>query len=371
MYDAIIIGGGASGVMCAIVASERKKKILLIDSDIYPAKKLMLTGNGRCNLTNINMSSDYFNQNIDDFFSRFGEKDALRFFEKLGLVTYVDEEGRVYPYSRSARSVVDVLNAKLKGNKVEVKTCEKVMALDRKNDMFEVTTDKGKYLSEKVVVATGTFLENKFLKGLGFSEFRPSLCALKSESTKKLSGIRLSDVEVTAKCNGKMKKDKGEVLFKDDGLSGIVIFNISSIFARENSYNGEISLNLMPNYTKPNLKAMITSRLNDGIDLFKGWFQDEVASLILKKAKVEKINKSSIDKIVDAITDMRFEIKGFYPNNQIFAGGISLDDLTKNLESKSINGLYFTGEVIDVDGECGGYNLQWAWTSGFVVGENL
>lgn len=373
MYDAIIVGGGASGLMCAIGASERGKKVLVIDSDIYPGKKLMVTGNGKCNLTNNNMSSKYYNQNIDKYLSRFNEIETINLFKKMGLVVYVDEEGRVYPYSRNARSVIDVLNAKLTKNKVCVNLSEKVLGINKKSNSYEVMTEKSTYVSKSIVVATGSFCN--FLKINSFNiskkDFSPSLCALKSESMKKLAGTRLSDVEVVAECNGKKKTDRGEVLFKEDGLSGIVVFNLSSIFAREGSYKGKVSINLMPDHTRQEIRSMLKERVCDGKDLFKGWFAGEVATLILKKSKVDSFDDECIEKLVDTIMSLTFEINGFYPNHQVHSGGIKLSELNDNLESKDYKDLYFIGEIVDVDGECGGYNLQWAWTSGAIVGDVL
>ena len=370
IYDVVIVGAGASGVMCAIRASQRGKRVLLIDGDLYPAKKLMVTGNGKCNLTNINMASKYFNQNIDDYLSRFDERRTLSFFNDLGLVTYTDEEGRVYPYFRTAKSVIDILNNKLQKNQIEFKMSEVVEDINKCHDHYTILTSKSEYLSKSVVLSTGSFVESNIISkfDIALKTFNPSLCALKCESFKRLSGVRLSDVEVTAICNGKSKADRGEVLFKDEGLSGIVIFNLSSLFARAGIYKGKIIINLMPDFSREEIVKMLHSRMGEN-DIFKGWFHDEVASIILKKSGVLKINKSNIDKIVDAIIHLEFSIDGYYPNNQVHSGGVLLSSLTNNLESKEYKGLYFCGEIVDVDGECGGYNLQWAWTSGAIVGD--
>lgn len=373
VYDVIIVGGGASGVICAIRASQRGKKVLLIDGDLYPAKKLTVTGNGKCNLTNINTNSNYFNQNIDDFLSRFDVNRTLQFFKDLGLVTYTDEEGRVYSYSRSAKSVIDVINAKLIKNNVKIKASEKVTNIAKCHDLYNIVTEKDEYLSKNVVICTGSFAGMDFVSDFKIQtkKFCPSLCALKCENLKKVSGLRLSDVEVTATCNGKAKKDRGEVLFKEEGLSGIVIFNLSSMYAREGKYKGRISINLMPDFSHEEILVLLRARLNKGLDLFKGWFHDEVASLILRKSDIAKIDKTNIEKIANTITHLEFNIDGYYNNNQVHSGGVLISSLTDNLESKVHKGLYFCGENIDVDGECGGYNLQWAWTSGAVVGDNI
>ncbi len=370
MYDVIIVGGGASGVVCAITASQRGLNTLVIDKNLTPAKKLMVTGNGKCNLTNTNMSSKYYNTNVDKYLARFNEKNTLQFFNKLGLVTYSDDAGRVYPYSNSARSVIDVLCEKLNKNKVEYIGGENVIKVYKVAEIWHVLTENNEFLSKNVVLSCG---------GVDFpckekiSNRYPSLCALKvNESTKRLSGLRLANVVVTAKCNGRTMSDRGEVLFKDEGLSGIVIFNISCLFARLKSYKGTISIDLMPDYSTSDVRDMISSRIKTfGERCFSGLFVDEISKMILKKAGVSKIVPSSAEKLAWTIKNMTFDVDGYYDNNQVYSGGVDLSTLDNNLQSMTQKGLYFTGELCDVDGECGGYNLQWAWTSGYIVGSSL
>lgn len=370
MYDIIIIGGGASGTMCAMTASARQLKTLILDKNPTPAKKLMVTGNGKCNLTNINMSSKYYNVNIDKYLSRFSEKDAIEFFAKLGLVTYVDDVGRVYPYSNSARSVIDIIVNQLDNNNVEYIGNESVVKISKLSNFWHVVTKNTEFLTKNIVLSCGGTLFECNEKVL---PFYPSLCALKvDESTKKLSGIRLSDVVVTAKCGDKSMSDKGEVLFKDDGLSGIVIFNLSCLFARSKSFSGDVKIDLMPDYSLQKVKEIILSRITKfGQDCFKGLFVDEIAKCICKKAGVDKLTKFCVDKLAYVIKNLTFNVVGYYDNNQVFSGGISLTSLDNNLQSKTQKGLYVVGEICDVDGECGGYNLQWAWTSGYIVGSSV
>lgn len=380
MYDLIVIGGGASGIICAIVARMRGKKVLIVDSNNFVGKKLLVTGNGKCNLTNINCDSTFYNQNIDQYLKKFDVKQTLKFFDELGLVTYYDEEGRVYPYSNSAKSVLEVLNRKLLELGVEMETNKNVCKVE-KHETFCVYTDANVYKSRKVVFATGgktiEFIKNNF-KTKNKTNM-PSLCALLTESTKKLSGIRLSDVSVTVKCDGKIKSEIGEVLFKDSGVSGIVVFNLSSMFARFGKFSGEISINLMPKISRDCIRKMLVERCqkyNTLCDAFVGWFQKEISNEIIRKSGMDDkhttdLNKNEIERIVDSITNLTYKVVGNYDNNQVYSGGVLLSELTENLESKIHNGLYFCGEICDVDGVCGGYNLQWAWTSGYIVGESV
>lgn len=382
MYDVIIIGGGASGVMCAITASQKKKKVLLLDAGAYPAKKLLVTGNGKCNITNIDCDNMFYNQNIDEYLKRFSQVDTLNFFSELGLIVYNDAQGRVYPFSNSAKSVVEVLHNKLKKLNVETKPNTLVTNVSKNNEVYIVKTQSESYYSKNVVVASGGNSVKEYLSNLlpQSTDIMPSLCALLTESTKKLSGIRLSNVLVTVKCGDVKKSEIGELLFKDSGVSGIVIFNLSSIFARQKSFLGEVCINLMPTHSFKEIERILNIRIkqNDNVEqVFTGWFVKEIGNEILRKANVDvktkcnKLTDVQIKNIANTIACLKYEVVGCYDNNQVFSGGVKLDVLTKNLESKKHKGIYFCGEVLDVDGVCGGYNLQWAWTSGHIVGESL
>lgn len=382
MYDVIIIGGGASGVMCAITASQKKKKVLLLDAGAYPAKKLLVTGNGKCNITNIDCDNMFYNQNIDEYLKRFSQVDTLNFFSELGLIVYNDAQGRVYPFSNSAKSVVEVLHNRLKKLNVETKPNTLVTNVSKNNEVYIVKTQSESYYSKNVVVASGGNSVKEYLNNLlpQSTDIMPSLCALLTESTKKLSGIKLSNVLVTVKCGDVKKSEIGELLFKDSGVSGIVIFNLSSIFARQKSFLGEVCINLMPTHSFKEIERILNIRIkqNDNVEqVFTGWFVKEIGNEILRKANVDvktkcnKLTDVQIKNIANTIACLKYEVVGCCDNNQVFSGGVKLDVLTKNLESKKHKGLYFCGEVLDVDGVCGGYNLQWAWTSGHIVGESL
>ena len=381
MFDAIIIGGGASGVMCAIIAAKRNKKILIIDEGSSLAKKLLVTGNGKCNLTNVKINENSYNQDITAYLKRFNINQTLNLFSNMGLLYYTDNEGRVYPYSNSAKSVVEVLNNECAKLNINTKLNTRVLKIS-KNDNYVVETNNGVFRSKQLVVAFGTKNSQNLLTDLniGYCPFVPSLTALMTENTKKLSGIRLSNVEITAKCKNKVFTERGELLYKDSGISGIVIFNTSSLFARNNCFKGEVLVNLMPDYSREQIKDIIAKRLQNHTylcNVFEGWFMEQVALEICKKANIDaktliqKLTKKDIEKLVDTIVALKYEVNGCYENNQVFAGGVKLTELTENLESKKHAGLFFCGEVCDVDGVCGGYNLQWAWTSGHIVGESL
>ena len=376
-FDVIILGCGAAGAMCAI--SSKVKSLAVIDVATRPAKKLLVTGNGRCNLTNTNVNSSFYNTNIDRYLKRFDNKQTLRFFNSLGLETYADDEGRVYPISNSAKSVVDVISQKL--NDENLFLGQKIVSVRKEKEFFVVETDKEVFKAKKLVVTTGgnsfSLLGNL---GVKYAKFIPSLVSLKAKNTRELNGIKLSDVKVTATNKFGSVIEIGEVLFKEEGLSGIVIFNISTLFARNNDFSGSVSIDLLPKLGKKEIfERLIERKKLDvfGDKFFVGMFQNAVANEIFKQAKintnknVKEFSDQEIDGMVDAIKNLHFEVFGCYENNQVFSGGVRLDDLTENLESKQIKNLFFCGEIVNVDGVCGGYNLQWAWTSGHIVGESL
>lgn len=376
-YKTIILGCGASGAMCAVSSSQKDMAILDVASK--PAKKILVTGNGRCNLTNLNMNSSFYNVNIDDFLGRFNEKKTLDFFGTLGLETYADEQGRVYPLTNSAKSVVEILSRNIKcplhlGCKIEkiAYGCKK----------YTILTEKEEFECEKLVVALGgnckELLDNLKIK---YQKFVPSLVALKCDETRDLNGARVSDVLVSVyDKHGNKKSERGEVLFKENGISGIVVFNLSSFFARQNDFRGKIVLDLLPDVTLGDLHKKVEKRthLNVNLDkMFVGMFENSVANEIFRQAKIntnknsEKATKAEIERMCSTIKALQFEVNGAYENNQVYSGGVCLEDLTPNLESKEMKNLYVIGEAANVDGVCGGYNLQWAWTSGFIVGKQL
>ena len=376
-FDGIILGCGAAGAMCAI--SSKVKSLAVIDVATRPAKKLLVTGNGRCNLTNTNVNSSFYNTNIDRYLKRFDNKQTLRFFNSLGLETYADDEGRVYPISNSAKSVVDVISQKL--NDENLFLGQKIVSVRKEKEFFVVETDKEVFKAKKLVVTTGgnsfSLLGNL---GVKYAKFTPSLVSLKAKNTRELNGIKLSDVKVTATNKFGSVIEIGEVLFKEEGLSGIVIFNISTLFARNNDFSGSVSIDLLPKLSKKEIFEWLIERKKldvFGDKFFVGMFQNAVANEIFKQAKintnknVKEFSDQEIDGMVNIIKNLHFEVFGCYENNQVFSGGVRLDDLTENLESKQIKNLFFCGEIVNVDGVCGGYNLQWAWTSGHIVGESL
>ena len=378
VFDVIILGAGASGMMCA--STIKRKKVAVVDQAKNAAKKIMVTGNGRCNLGNNSISSKFYNRNIDSFLKQFSEIETAKFFSDLGLVTYVDDEGRIYPISNSAKSVMDILE--YGARKASFFLGERIKNIKREGTSFVVNIETKIITSPKIVVATGGGSDEilKMLK-VPYKEFVPSLVSLKSKQTRDLNGTRVSNVLVKAtNAFGKTRSEKGEVLFRENGLSGIVIFNLSTLYARSGRFEGKVEIDLLPDLSEQTLKDILRKRksLEARLDkFFVGMFANSVANEIFKQSKLNTnapcatLKENEILILANTIKNMQFNVCGALDNNQVFSGGVPLEDLDENLMHKNLQGVYFVGEICDVDGVCGGYNLQWAWTSGHIVGEEI
>ena len=253
-YEVIVIGAGASGLMCALNTT---KQTLLIEASDRVGKKILATGNGKCNLTNNVIDARYYNTPlVMQYFKQFNHLQTLQFFEQLGVFTRADEEGRRYPLSNSANTVLDIL-LKALSLKSNVKTVVNALpvAVTKTKDGFMVKTKEQTYVSEQLVIATGGNSGMQYLEqlGVGYVNFRPSLMGLKTTKNKGLAGVRVSNVRV----HFDNFTEVGEVLFKEDGISGIVIFNLSAHLARNKIKAGQITIDLLPQIEHNQLLAML------------------------------------------------------------------------------------------------------------------
>ena len=383
-FDVCIIGAGASGLMCA--CNINNKSVALIDKKEKIGKKILATGNGRCNLTNINLDiSKYNTPLVKSYFKRFSNKDTLDYFYRLGLETVSDEEGRVYPLSNTANSVLDVLRLKIEQNKNVTQFCNaEVLSVSKEENFIIKLSDNQVICSKKLVIALGGNANLNIFNDLKLPKisYKPSLCGLKTSINKGLNNVRINNTLVTMKNDLVNFKQKGEVLFKEDSISGIVIFNLSSHLARINKYNFELSLDFLPDVTLENLTQKLLDRKQKLFDytcenFLTGFFHKALNLHLLEKIKCQlnkKVSDISISQVKQlALLIKNFKVTCFEPlnNNQVFSGGINLKALDENFMFKSIPNLYAIGEFLDVDGECGGYNLQWSWTSGYLCAKNL
>lgn len=372
-----IIGGGASGLVAAI-NSARQNEVVLFEKDERVGKKILQTGNGRCNFCNANLDPKFFSdpEFVKMIFDRVGKNEILDFFENLGLWFVEDEEGRFYPKSNQASSVLDVLRFECNRLGVQILTNHSVEKIERKGEKFEISGQ----IFDKVVLACGNIPNNIpsdfSIKTRPFSQ---GLCALKVENDEVsgLAGVRAKG-EVRIDIEGKSHNEIGEIQFKNGAVSGICVFNISSIISRKNIKNATIFVDFVPNFDvfalKNEIQARINKRKNEPFEnVFVGMFHKMLGAMLQKRCGINpnspcaQISQTQIDKLVDMMKNCPFHIVGTDGVGQVRVGGVCTNEVDQNLMSRKIPNLYFVGECLDVDGLCGGYNLAWAWASALVA----
>lgn len=403
MYDIIIIGAGASGMMAAITAARCGAKTALIEHKNDIGKKVLATGNGRCNFTNKDMSATHFHGSkvlVENGLKRFNEKDCLDFFASIGIPAY-DNNGYIYPNSKQASSIVSALRMELNRLKVDIKVSSDVTGIKydkKKNTLFHIATTTGEYSSHKLIIATGLKASAKLgsdgsifthINDLGhhMTHIVPALCGFYCSGLnfKKITGVRCDATVTSVIDNQKCESETGELQLADYGISGIPVFQISSEMSKALDNRKKVCaiLDFMPSMTDMQLQDYIADRSQTTTD--KRSLNEMLNGLLNNKLLLELIHASGlspdmkgkdlsalqIEKLTTTIkqTKVNVECPRGLEFAQVCAGGIKTSEIdTTSLESKLIPGLYFAGEILDVDGICGGYNLQWAWSSGYIAG---
>ncbi len=405
-YDVIVIGGGPAGCMAAIKAGERGKSVLLLEKNPETGKKLYLTGNKRGNLTNLEGLDEFLAKYkngsfLRNGFARFFNEDLVDFFESAGLPLKVERGNRVYPESDDAADVVRVLKKLLKKNRMEVETGRAVTGIVPKNGFFEVSAGKKKFTGSKVVVAcggksfpgTGSDGSGYLLaKKTGHTVVKPvpALCGIevmRKDIARKCIGIALKNVALTAFLNGKkLSEEFGEMLFTHYGLSGPAVLNLSGAVS-ENLGRGDItvSINLKPALSREKLDARLCRELKENSkkmmkNLFKNLMPEGLIQPFMEYAGIDgdrqanQCTREERTKILEALMNFTFKVEGTRPfaDSMVTRGGVDVKEINpKTMESKIVPGLFFAGEVIDVDGKTGGYNLQAAFTTGYLAGTSI
>lgn len=389
----IVIGGGASGIVASIFAKRDNNDVIVLEKNNKCLKKLLITGNGKCNYFNDDFSFEHYysdSKNLS-FINDSNKRKVLDFFSSIGVVPRV-KNGYYYPNSNQSYSVHNSLlkEASLRG--VEIKNGVKVLNIVKKSNSFIVSTANGDFICDKVIVSTGGKSYPKtgsegdgyiFGKSLGHKivPVVPSLVGLVSNDKfiKPLSGVRC---DACVSLNS--KSEIGEVQFTDYGLSGICVFNLSNIASRLG--NCTVKINFLYNFVSDFdsfcklFDSVNGSVLNRSIgELLEGYLNYNIVNVILKMSGIDFScswndlgNKKRI--LFDNLVSFNVDIVGTrgFDVAQVSLGGISLDDIDVNtFESKIVPGLYFTGEVMDVTGDCGGYNLGFAFLSGMIAGESV
>ncbi|MBR4950246.1 MAG: NAD(P)/FAD-dependent oxidoreductase [Clostridia bacterium] len=395
-----VIGGGASGLMAAGTCAFYGGNVTLFEKNKILGKKLLITGKGRCNVTN-NCSMEDFMNNIPvnnkflySAYSNFTSEDTMNFFENLGIKLKTERGNRVFPVSDRSADIVFGLKKYISDNKVRIIT-EEVKKVSKSDNVFSIVTSKGEYIFDKVIVATGgasypltgsTGFGYEVARDLGHTvtDIKPSLVPLvmREDTCRKLQGLSLRNITLSLiKDNKVIYSELGEMLFTHFGMSGPLVLSASShIRDKENEY--KISIDLKPALDEKKLDERI---LRDFSENLNKDFSNSLSKLLPSKLipEIIKLSKIPFDKKVNTITKeerqrlcyllkhLEFHVEGKRPIDEaiITSGGVNVKEINpKTMESKIHEGLYFCGEVLDVDGYTGGFNLQIAFSTGYLAG---
>lgn len=382
-----IVGAGASGIFLALKLKDLNDKIdvTLIDQKEKIGKKLYATGNGKCNLGNVVLNSNSYNLDVSKIVNENSIEDVFYCFEKWGI-PLKQINNLIYPYSESAKEIMDILNSLIKSKGIKVILDTKVNDYHI-NDRVVLTVDKGELSFDCVVIASGGKSSSQFgsdgsilsiLKKHGYdiTTLRPGLCPIKTrEKTQKMQGLRIKgDASLIFKGHT-IAKESGEILFKKDGLSGIAIFNISSLISRNNiNDNYSISIDCFPKFSINDLVAYFR-KMNENSKSFcflYGFFVKPIADDILSRINLQNkcfFNEKEIENIAKICKNYAFTYDSLYDFNdsQVTVGGVSLLEIDDDFKSIKEDKIFLCGEVLDVDGLSGGYNLLWSFISAWKV----
>lgn len=399
MHTIAIIGAGASGMMAALTAAEQTdNQILLFERQARPGRKLMATGNGRCNLTNRGAAPEHYHSETPGFadavLASFPPEETLAWFQVRGLLTVTEESGRVYPLSNAANSVLDVLRFALQKPNITLRAGEPVTAVRRHGCGFVVETESDRVVADFVIVACGGAAGVKLggvrdgytlLQSLGHrrTALYPALVQLTTEPDypRALKGVR-ADARLTLSTGRTvLARTSGEVQFTEKGVSGPAVFDLSRAAATGGA-GLTLAIDFLRGYTAKDVLALLRQRREnapelDAGELLTGAVHNRVGKMVLRYARLSTgrplggVTDDELKAVARACKTFVLPVRGTegFENAQVTAGGMRADEFDPHtLESRLVPGLFACGEVLDVDGDCGGYNLQWAWASGRKAG---
>lgn len=392
MRELIVLGGGAAGLMAAIQAARAGAKVTIIEHQSACGKKLLATGNGRCNLTNTQIRADAYHSHapeaVAEVLRRFTVKDTLDFFSSLGLYLR-DKNGWIYPYSMQARTVQHLLLTEAAHLGVKIETQTVIQDIRRTGTgRWALASSARTFEADAVIIAAGSKASNlPGADGSGYDLARslghkihpvlPALVPLIGEGDyfRQWAGLRM-EADVSVYLDGKkVGQERGEVQLTDYGVSGIPVFQLSR-YAVEGIHEGkkaQVVLDLFPDVGAQKLEDLLRNRkkqspYKDWMEVLLGIFPEKFCKIAAKRVKGTE--KSIPRRLARELKHWSVPIKGSqdYIYAQVCMGGVDLRQVDpRTLESRLHEGLYFAGEILDVDGACGGYNLQWAWSSGAVA----
>ena len=401
----VIIGGGAAGMLCSYFCAKNGEDVTLIEKNEKLGKKLYITGKGRCNLTNDCDVQEFLSNVVTN--SRFltgaiysfSPEDTVKFFEGLGLSLKTERGNRVFPLSDKSSDVIKYLEIALRTAGVTVKLNEKVSAIIAENGSVNaVKTEKDCYKCDKIVVCTGgisypltgsTGDGYTFAKSVGHTvtPLRPALCGLElvGDSFAEIAGLSLKNIAFYVYKNGKeIYRDFGELLFTHHGISGPVVISASSYISKAGAGDYEVSIDLKPALDEKTLDSRI---LRDFSAYNNRALKNSLNDLLPRSLIAEVIVKSGLDgnqsnseitainrkKLLETLKDLRYKVKKLRPIEEsiVTGGGVNVKEINpKTMQSKLVSGLYFAGEVMDIDALTGGFNLQCAFSTAYLAGNS-
>lgn len=401
----VVVGGGASGIMAAITARREGASVTILEKNPRIGKKILVTGNGRCNFTNINADLKCYYGNNPKFaesaLSQFPVSRTIKFFEELGIAHKVENSGKVFPMSDQASSFLDVFLYELDELGIEVVCDANVRKIVPGKDNFRLQLDNGEtYTAHRVILAAGgKAMPSSGSDGNGFelakslghriTDVFPALVQimLDGDFYKRIDGVKFVGTAEIIHNNKSIIKDCGDILFTNYGVSGPPILQISRK-AGEFLLKGQeafVKISIIDTMTKDEVLELIDKRFRTAPEKsvefsLVGLINKRLIPVILTEAgirdlklPVRDLSLKEKESIAEILTDWRIKIRGTkgWTSAQVTAGGVETRDINPStMESKIVKGLYFSGEIMDIDGQCGGFNLQWAWSSGFVAGKN-
>lgn len=400
-FDVAIVGGGASGMMAVIQAAKENRSVILIEKNPTLGRKILATGNGRCNLTNrLAEKSRYHggNQNfIEAVLKQFDQFQTQKFFENLGVVLKEEDNGRIFPRTNSAQTIVDALMEKIGEENIAVKTNAIVKKIEKLKSDFEVTLNSGQiFIASKIILSCGGQASPQFgssgdgyywakLLGHKITEIYPALVPIETKEAwpSTISGLKVEGRATVTVDDDIIAEKSGDILFTHFGLSAPAIMALAGSIGPNLGHDIKIHLDLVPDITSKELDQLLAKMLEkSGKKTLKntlaGLVPANLSNMILtlknlpgdkKSAEISKENRIII---AQTLKDLTLTVKSLRPfkEAQVTHGGIALDDIdVATLQSKITPGLYFAGEILNVDGDSGGFNLQWAWSSGHLAGQ--
>ena len=398
--DIAIIGGGASGLAAAVEAKTAlpKAKVVILEKLDRVGKKILATGNGRCNLSNINLTANHYHGSVKNVMRIIGSTpSAKEFFGGLGLLCMADSKGRIYPRSNSATTVLNALRLKAKELGVEERCGFEANFIESTPKCFKISATSGeKFPCKRIIVAAGGYAAPQFgtdgsvirilrSKGCQTTKICPAVAPLRvrPELLKGLKGVRAKG-RVTAYLNGRfLKEEVGEIQFTENSLSGICVFNMAHLFSQ---YEGKLTLRLdlaedmVMDQLLGYFRVIQYQRSKHTLDEFlTGMFPRNLATYLMKRAlgnplnePIASLRENDLRQIAQLVKNLEFDVTGSSPwkDAQVTSGGISGECIDDRLQLRNEKGIFLCGEILDVDGDCGGYNLQWAWSSGIQAGRS-